>query len=464
MNEILIKKIKKRLKDNYDVKYREIEREEGIIYIIFIDNLSDSQFISEYIVAPIVERELEISDVETLKKEVLFANIIGDVEDEEDIYIHILSGDTVIISSNFEEIIFCESKSYTRRSVDIPITESVIKGPREGFTETFVDNVSLIRRKVKNPDLKFESFFIGEKSNTPVVISYINNLADEKLVSYVRSQIKTMDVNFILDTNYIEEKLRNKKTAFETIGYSEKPDIIASKLFEGRVAVLVDGTPFVITAPYFFLENFQMSDDYYLNKVMINIIRVLRYLSFFIALLLPGAYVAFTTYHFSFIPSVIAYRLAVSRAGVPFPTVIEVLLMMFFFQILREAGIRLPQPVGQAMSIIGALILGDAAVGAGLASQSTLVIIALSSIASFLTPKLYAPILVWQALIVIISALLGLPGFYMIFFMMLAHIAGLSSCGYPYLFPIGTSTNYKFKDLIFRSDLNKISKNIFKDE
>lgn len=464
MNEILIKKIKKRLKDNYDVKYREIEREEGVIYIIFIDNLTDSQFISEYIVAPIVERELEISDVETLKKEVLFANIIGDVEDEEDIYIHILSGDTVIISSNFEEIIFCESKSYTRRSVDIPITESVIKGPREGFTETFVDNVSLIRRKVKNPDLKFESFFIGEKSNTPVVISYINNLADEKLVSYVRSQIKTMDVNFILDTNYIEEKLRNKKTAFETIGYSEKPDIIASKLFEGRVAVLVDGTPFVITAPYFFLENFQMSDDYYLNKVMINIIRVLRYLSFFIALLLPGAYVAFTTYHFSFIPSVIAYRLAVSRAGVPFPTVIEVLLMMFFFQILREAGIRLPQPVGQAMSIIGALILGDAAVGAGLASQSTLVIIALSSIASFLTPKLYAPILVWQALIVIISALLGLPGFYMIFFMMLAHIAGLSSCGYPYLFPIGTSTNYKFKDLIFRSDLNKISKNIFKDE
>ena len=396
-----------------------------------------------------------------IKGEILEANIVGDVKSQDDALLHILSGDVVVISDFFEEVIFCEAKGYVRRSVSIPITENVIKGPREGFTEAFVDNVSMIRRKIKNPDLKFEVGFAGKKSNTVVVITYIKNVAPESLVNYIKDQLNSIDLDFILENNYIEEKLRCKNTSFDTIGYSEKPDIISSKLLEGKIGIIVDGTPFVITAPYFFIENFQMPDDYYLNKYISNVARCFRWIGFFISILLPGLYIAITTYHFSFIPQNFVFRLAISRAGVPFPTVIEVLLMMFFFQILREAGIRLPQPVGQAMSIVGALILGQSAVGAGLASEGTVIIIALSSISSFLIPKLYGAITIWSVIIAICSALLGLPGFFICFFILLSHISGLNSCGYPYLFPLATFKKLKFKDIILRGYLNEISNTIF---
>ena len=357
--------------------------------------------------------------------------------------------------------IYCEAKGYVRRSVGIPVTENVIKGPREGFTEAFVDNVSLIRRKIKNSNLKFETIILGNKSNTVVVICYIEGVAPKKLVDYIRKKVTNIKLEFILDTNYIEEELKNKNTAFDTIGTTEKPDVAASKLLEGKIAIIVDGTPFVITAPYFFIDNFQTPDDYYSNKYFANVSRIMRVVSFFLASLLSGLYLAIATFHFSLIPTVFAVKFAIARAGVPLPTVIELLLMTFFFQLLREAGIRLPQPIGQAMSIVGALILGDAAVGAGLASQSTVVIVALSSISSFLVPKLYGALSIWNIIIILFSSVLGLPGFYIGFFIFISHMAGLESCGYPYLFPLGTLETFKFKDILYRKDLSKISNSIF---
>ncbi len=259
----------------------------------------------------------------------------------------------------------------------------------------------------------------------------------------------------------MRKQLKNKNTAFDTIGTTEKPDVVASKLLEGKIAIIVDGTPFVITAPYFFIDNFQTPDDYYSNKYFANLSRIMRVISFFSASLLSGLYLAIATFHFSLIPSVFAVKFAISRAGVPLPTVIELLLMTFFFQLLREAGIRLPQSIGQAMSIVGALILGDAVVGVGLASQSTVVIVALSSISSFLVPKLYGALSIWNIIIILFSSVLGLPGFYIGFFIFISHMAGLESCGYPYLFPLGTLESFKFKDVLYRKDLNKISNSIF---
>ena len=460
MNEKYLEYIKGKLEGNFDVKYRELKVDKGKITLIFIDNLTDSHFISEYIAGPIINYK-NIVDADMLKQEIVEANIIGDVKSQDDALIHILSGDVVIISDFYKEITFCEAKSYVRRSVSIPITENVVKGPREGFTELFVDNISMIRRKIKNPDLKFETGYLGKKSNTVVVISYIKGVAPESLVNYIKEQLNSVDEDFILESNYIEEKIRCKSTAFDTVGYSEKPDVIAAKLFEGRIAVIVDGTPFVMSVPYFFIENFQMPDDYYFNKYIANITRVFRLIGFAIAMFLPGLYIALTTYHFSLIPQVFVFRLAVARAGVPFPTIIELILMMFFFQILREAGIRLPQPVGQSMSIVGALILGDAAVGAGLASQGTLIIVALSSISLFLVTKLYGAVTIWSLVIIMFSAVLGLPGFYISFFVLVSHLAGLNSCGYPYLFPLGTARSFKYKDLLIRGYLDEISNTLF---
>ena len=461
MEKVNIDYIKDKLKNSYDVKYREIECKLGIIIGVFIDDLCDSKFISEYIFDPLMLKNIVNVDLDYIKKEILPANSIGDINSNDEAIYHILSGDVVLIFSFINTVIYCEAKGYVRRSVSIPAAENVIKGPREGFTEAFVDNVSLIRRKIKNPALKFETMILGKKSNTVVVICYIEGVAPKKLVDYIRKKVSSIKLEFILDTNYIEEELKNKHTAFDTIGTTEKPDVAASKLLEGKIAIIVDGTPFVITAPYFFVDNFQAPDDYYANKYFANLSRITRVFSFFMASLLSGFYVAIACFHFSLIPTVFALKFTISRAGVPIPTVVELLVMSFFFQLLREAGIRLPQSIGQSMSIVGALILGDAAVGVGLASQSTVVIVAIASISSFLVPKLYGALSIWNLVIILLSSLIGLPGFYIGFFILISHMAGLESCGYPYLFPLGTLENFKFRDLLYRKDLSEISNSIF---
>jgi spore germination protein len=370
-------------------------------------------------------------------------------------------GDVVIIFSQNEKMLYCEVKGFVRRSVGIPVTESVIKGPREGFAEALVDNVALIRRRIKNPSLKFEVMFAGTESQTTICVCYMDGIAPNSLVEEVKRKIKKIKYNFILDTNYIENELKEKKSVFDTVGYTEKPDEVCSKIMEGRVSVIVDGTPFVITVPYFFLENFQAPDDYYLNKYFVNFTRVLRWSAFFIATFLPGIYVAIITYHYGMIPTLFVFRLAVARAGVPFPTYLEVILMMVFFQLIKEAGLRLPQPIGGAMSIVSALILGDAAVGAGLASRTTILVVAISTVSYFLIPKVYGAVSIWSIIFVILASAYGLIGFTIGEMVLISHLASLKTVGYSYLFPLGTTKSHEFKDIIFRGDLRKISGKIF---
>ncbi|WP_125154046.1 spore germination protein [Clostridium rectalis] len=459
-----IRSIKEKLNKNFDVNYRILEVHNKSIYIIFIDNMCDSKFISDYIVSPIAKNNLDDITVDNIKSKILEGNSVGDINDINEALMHILSGDVLITIDGYSEAIYCEAKGFSKRGISYPMTEEVIKGPREGFDESFNDNISLIRKRIKNPDLKFENFYIGKESNTVVVMSYIEHIAKKELVDKIRKKLKGIDIDFVLESNYIEEQFQEKRSLFDTVETTEKPDVVASKILEGRIAIIVDGTPFVITVPHFFIENFNMADDYYVNKYYSSIARMLRYVAFMISVFLPGLYIAITTYHFSLIPSVFVFRLAVSRAGVPFPQIVELYLMMLFFQILREAGLRLPNPVGQAMSIVGALILGDAAVGAGLTSQTGVIIVALSSICSFLVPKLYSVVTVWGIFIVLISSLLGLPGFYVGMLSLFSHAASLNSVGYPYLYPLGTIKEFKSRDTLLREDLKRISKSIYEDD
>lgn len=452
--------VKKRFESAFDVKYREIMTSLGLCTLVFIDDLCSTQFISEYIVTPLGKKDYKCWSVEDVIPNVLGINIANYAKDVEDAILHVLSGDVVLLFNDHEKIIYCEVKGFVRRGVGIPVTESVVKGPREGFTELFVDNVSLIRRKIKNSDLKFEPIYVGNRSQTVVCISYIKGIAPDYLIDHVKEIVNKLDLKFILDTNYIEDALRKKKSVFDTVGYTEKPDEVAAKMLEGRVAILVDGTPFVITVPYFFLENFQAPDDYYLNKYFVNFTRVIRWIAFFLATFMPGLYVAILTHHFALIPSLFVFRLAVSRAGVPLPTIVEVLLMMLAFQLIKEAGLRLPQPIGGAMSIVAGLILGDAVVGAGIASRITIIVVAISTLSYFLTPKLYGAMSIWSLIITIVSSMFGLPGFFIVALVLIAKLADLDTGGYSYLFPLGSIETYKFKDIIFRGDLRHISQHV----
>lgn len=452
--------IKEKLKDNFDVKYREIKCKQGTVYAVFLDDLCDSKIISQYIIDPLINN-IKKNTIEAIKNEVLVANYLGDIDSENDAVFHILSGDVVLIFDFLQAVIFCDAKGFSKRAITIPLNENVIKGPRAGFTSDIIDNVALIRRKVKNENLKFESVRLGKKTNTTVVISYIKEAAPKKLVDNIRDKIQNMNIDYIMCINYIEEELKARHTIFDTTGYTEKPDIAASKLCEGRVIIFVDGAPIVISVPFFFVENLQAPDDYYLNKYFANISRIQRWIAFFVAMLLPGLYIAITTYHFTLIPTVFVFRLASAREGVPFPTIVEVFIMLSFFQLLREAGVRLPQPTGQTMSIVGALILGEAAVGAGLASQSTIVVVAVSAISTFLIPDLYRATALWSGVILIFSSMLGLPGFYLGFLVLVAHLSALESCGYPYLYPLGTLKKLEYSDIITRRELKEISSSMF---
>ncbi|AOY75170.1 spore germination protein [Clostridium formicaceticum] len=459
-----LQEIREKLGENYDAIFREILTDQGPIQIIFLDSISDSTYISEYIISPIVAQEKISHDIEIIKNKVLTANNVGDVKDMDAILLHILSGDIIVLFSFIEAVIYCSARQYSSRAIEEPPSEVVIKGPREGLTENITENMSLIRKKIRNRDLKFERIIIGEESNTTVLLVYIEGKAPQHLVAYIKRRLKNLNNRFLFEVNFIEEELKCKKTPFDTIGYTEKPDVVASKISEGRVAILANSSPFALTAPHFFLEEIHMADDYYLNKYPQNYFRIIRWVALLISLLLPGLYLALTTYHFSLIPSIFVFRLAVLRAGVPFPTFIEVVIMMFFFQLLREAGIRLPQAIGPAISIVGALILGDAAIRSGMASEITVLVVALSAISLFLIPKLYGAVSIWTNIIMIFSALLGLPGFFIGFIVFCTHIASLDSCDYPYLYPLGTLKNLNFKDTFIRDDLKKISKNIVKGD
>lgn len=459
-----LKKIKDNFEGCFDVKYRDIKTILGDATLIFIDDLCNGTWLMEYTILPLRGfgklKDSNITTPQDLLDKVLDMNMTGIAKDVDDAINHVLQGDAILVYENFEEIIYCEAKNFPRRGISIPETEAVLKGPKEGFNELIVDNVALIRRKLKNPNLKFEAVILGEESNTAVAITYIKGIAPDELVNSIKEKIKGLDLRFILDTNYIEAKLKDQKSFFDTVGYTEKPDEVAAKLVEGRIGVIVDGTPFVITVPCFFLESFQMPDDYYLNRYYTNFNRVLRWIAFFVAAFLPGLYIAIITYHFSMIPTLFIFRLAVSRAGVPIPTFLEVLIMMFAFQFIKEAGLRLPHPIGSAMSIVSALILGDAAVGAGIASRITIIVIALSTLSYFLIPKIHGALSFWSIIIALSSTAFGLPGFFAGSLIFITQICELDSVGYPFLFPIGSTEQYSFKDILFRGKLDRISRKI----
>ncbi|WRS27803.1 spore germination protein [Oscillospiraceae bacterium MB08-C2-2] len=452
---LCLEQLKKELEYIYDVQYRELLCRSVRVTLVYVQSMCDSRQISEFIIRPLYNKLNRLHSLRTIAGSIIQAGMVVETRDLDTAISSVLSGQVLVVFHNHEAILTCDMKKYERRSVEIPQTETVIKGPREGFSEDININISEIRRRIKSPLLKMERYSLGEQSKTEAVLVYIKGTTPDKLIAYAREKINLIREDYVFYPTRLENALKCKTTSFDTIGYTEKPDVASSKLVEGRILILLDGNPFVITAPNFFIEAFQTTDDYTLNPVMANMGRLFRWISFFMALFVPGLYLALVTYHFKLVPNIFLYRLALFRAGVPVPTVIELLYMVLFFQIIREAGVRLPQPIGPTLSIVGALILGDAAVTSGLASQITVVVVAITSIASYLIPVMHGSIFLWSLCIVLFSSMLGLPGFYMGGVLFISHLAGLTSCGYPYLYPFGTEKTFKYQDIFIKGTKGK---------
>ena len=455
--------IRQRLADCSDLRSRDIQCASGTATLFYIDQICKHEDISRYIVQPLSNKQRVIDSVETAVAAIAIPDT-GTVGTTDDAIRHILVGDAVVLLPFIQCALYCNVKDFRGRAIEQPVFDHSTRGPNESFNEMLVNNLNLIRRLLASPLLKIEHLTVGKVSNTPTALLYIKGTAPAELVDLVRERITHMSNDYVVGIEYIAEALRSDKSAIDTMGYTEKPETAVSRLFEGRVVVLVDGTPFALSAPYFFIENFQSPDDYHINRLEAGLMRLIRIIAMFVALLLPGLYIALTTHHYSLIPTTFLFKLAVSRAGVPLPTVVELVLMLFFFELAREAGKRLPQQLGQSLSVVAGLILGDAAVGVGLASQATVVVTGVYAICSFINPRLIAAMWVWTNIIILGAVTFGLHGFYIMFMVFLAHLSSLRTCGYPYMFPFGTVGIYNFKstDIFTRGRLKNISRSLFK--
>lgn len=396
-----------------------------------------------------VEAPINIDSILDKMLNVNKAKKIATIEEAVD---NILNGDTVLFLDGDNTALDIGSRAWEHRGVEAPQTENSVRGPHQGFTETLRTNTTLVRRIIKSPDLKFEELTLGRRTRTKVCIVYIKGLANDKILEEVRVRLNSIDIDAILESGYIEEFIKDAPMSpFPTIGNTETPDKFAGKILEGRVGVLTEGTPVSLTMPYLFIESLQASEDYYSNPFLASQVRLLRIVGLHGSLLLPGIYVALTNFHPNTIPIKLLLTMSVLTESLPFPRVVEALLMGAVFEVLREAGIRMPRPIGQALSIVGALIMGEVAVTAGLVSPLLIIVIALSGMLSFLMPSQIDSVTLLRFPILIVSACFGLFGIIWCYILIIIHMCSLRSFGVPYLSPVAPFSFSGLKDFVIRA-------------
>jgi spore germination protein KA len=434
--------------------------------LICIDGLVDMDLINSSILKPLMydtTYKLSIDNkshivFESISPDFLSAGEVKTVKMIKNLVLDLLSGNAIVLVDGSKETLSIGVRKWDKRAVDEPTNENVVRGPRQGFTETLRSNTSLLRRIIKNPNLRFDSFKVGSQTKTDIVIAYIKDIVKPELVEKITKRIKNIDADSILDSSYIEAYIEdNPYSIFSTIGNSERPDTVAGKMLEGRVAIIVDGSPVVLTAPMVFIEQFQSAEDYYIRSYFATYLRFVRLIAYFLSLTAPAIYVALTTFHQELIPTTLLFTMAAGVSGVPFPALVEALIMVITFDILREAGIRLPKAVGSAVSIVGALVIGEAAVSAGLIGPFMVIIIAITAIASFVVPKLFASSTAIRYILLILAGFMGGFGIVVGILGSLIYILSIRSFGVPYLSPVIPLSREGMKDAFARTYLGSMT-------
>ncbi|ACT02234.1 spore germination protein [Paenibacillus sp. JDR-2] len=457
-NEQTIKEI---LRNCYDVVFRRI-RIYGQIntLLVYMDGLVDTKALDNVLLKPwmLESPSIDLRDKESvdsiLEQQLVAVSKTTSAKSINEIVHGILSANVVILTDGAKHAVIADLKGFEQRAVEEPSNEITIRGPREGFTENLNVNTSMLRRKIQSPRLKMESVTVGSLSKTTVVISYIEGIAKESVVEEVRKRVSQIQIDTVLGGNFIEEFIEDHPfTLFPQVQNTERPDIVAAYLAERKVAVFVDGSPFVLIAPCTLWSAFQSADDYYERFLYATMIRWLRMVLIIGSLFLPSMYVAITTFHPQLLPANFLLSITSAREGVPFPAVIEAFLMEFLFEGLREAGIRMPRPTGSAISIVGALVIGQAAVEAGIVSAPMVIVVSITGIASLITPR-YSMGIAFRMLrfpMLIFSGLFGLYGIAMATLFLHIHLTNLESFGVPYLSPVSPLTKSDLKDILIRA-------------
>lgn len=456
--------LKQIFKNDETVIFREFENKNNLnlkFCAITVNGMINKQIVDEYVIEPLMKQDFNTikyaesitpnNILDVLLKKVIVNIDVKKTQDFDSAVADMQYGDTLILVDGAQEVLVADTKGWAMRAIEEPTSERVIRGPKEGFNESIITNLSLIRRRVRNKDLKFEFSEIGTRTKTKVCICYIEGVANDKIVQELRVRLNKIDFDGILFAEAIEEFIKDSPLSlFKTIGSTERPDVVSARLLEGRIAVICDGTPVVLTLPYILVEYFQSIDDYTINYFFGTFNRLLRYFAFFLGISVPALYVAVTTFHQELIPTQLLLSISNARNGVPLPTAVECFGLLIGFELLRESGVRIPQPVGSAVSIVGALIIGDAAVNARLISAPMVVVVAATVISSYLIPKMKGPFIILRFVFLFLGGFIGFYGYMFGIMGLFVYLMSLRSFGVPYTMGVGLVKPDMLKDTAIR--------------
>ncbi|MBE9918144.1 spore germination protein [Paenibacillus donghaensis] len=427
-------------------------------YCLFIETLVDKNKIEHELLRFLAEESLksELGSSEeiinVLRSRIPFSSILVTTDVNHCIQ-RLLSGWSLLVVSSSNQVLLLDVSKINHRSVSEPIMESTVLGPQEGFTEDITVNLSLLRKRIRNVNFRIEQFIIGTETGTKVNLIYLDHIAPVAVVNEFRKRIDSIQIDSVLDSAYVEEWIQDKTISpFTTLLKTERPDVAASHLLEGRVSVLVDGTPDTLIGPITLFQLFIAPEDYYQRADIATLLRWLRMLSFMLAVFVPSLYIAVLTYHQELLPHALLINLSAQREGVPFPAMVEAVIMITAFEVLREAGLRMPRIAGPAISIVGALVLGEAAVAAGLVTAAMVIVVAITAISNFVSPSYNFSITqrLLQFFYMTLAGFMGLFGVLCGVLFTVVHLASIKSFGVPYLSPVAPAFFTDWKDVLMR--------------
>lgn len=450
-----------------DITDRTIVIDKKNVSYIYLESVSSDDKISDFIgkslsydVKNFQIRSL-FSDLFERLKNTIPNSKLSTVDNFDDIFYYLASGFTCIFVDGEERAIVLETRTQLDRGVTEPSSEPVVRGPKDSFTENHNMNIGLIRKRIKDPNLWFDSVQVGRRSKTKVDIAYIKDIVELNRVYKIKKQLSKIDIDAILDSSYIRRFLEGKQTtSFPQMLTTEKPDVVCGSLLEGKIAILVENTPFVLITPATLINFLHGPNDYYEKSSNVTFSRVLRVLAFLITVITPALYIALTTFNHELIPDEFLISIAMQRQGVPFPTVVEILIFGITFEILRESDLKSPNASSTAMSIVGALVLGDAAVAAGVVSPIVVIIVAVTSICelAFSDVDMVNALRGWKIIFILSSVFMGLIGFLTAMLVLIIKLVSLETLDVPYLTPFSPVDLNAWKDAVLKFPVTKLKK------
>lgn len=437
------------------------------ITIVYIEGLTEKEYLSSFIIKPLLEgsdfrrAEKEEEVIALIESGGLYYPLGNKLKDIDSAVSSLFKGSVLLVFDEQSVSFSFEVQGFEKRAITEPSSENVIKGPKDTFVEDLMTNIATVRKKIASADLIIEKATVGQQTKTTVALIYHKGIANKNIVNDIRKRIDSIRVDGVFATSYIEEYLINKKySPFPQVIFTERPDKFSSNIVEGRVGIIIDGFPTALILPATLVALMQAPEDYSSNFLVSSQIRLLRFILIIVTLFLPGFYIAVTSFHHEMLPTVLILSVKVAKEGVPFPTFLETIGLLIAFEILVEAGIRLPKSIGQALSIVGAVVVGQAAAQAKLSSPAVVVLISATAISNFVLPNqdLSNAIRLWRLIIAIFSSIAGLFGMCIGSLLLLYHLCSIENYGVPYLSPFVSSTNLQFQDTFIRSPIRFMKK------